>query len=105
MGKRNALSDNLIPDSRDIFSSVLNLFIISIRDLNLVEISELDRLIIRHSLHHRDIDSQTSGVLFFVLALIGHMLVRNDWFVVDVVLLDCDVLDVDAGARLRLRDH
>ena len=84
---------------------MFNLFIIRIRYLNLLEIRKLDRLIISHRLHDRHIDSQTGSMLLLVLPFIGHMLVRNDWFVVDVVLLHGDVLHVDAGARLGFCDH
>ncbi len=84
---------------------MLDLFIIRILHLNLLEIRKLNGLIIRHSLHHGHINPQTGGMLLLVLPLIGHMLVRDDWLVVDVVLLDGDVLDVGGGNGLRFGDH
>ncbi len=98
-------SDDFISDSGYVFSPMFQLFIISVRNLDLLEIGVLNSLIVSHSLDDWDVDSQTSGVLFLVLAFISHMLMRNYRLVVDVVFLYRDVLDLHSRSRLGFSYH
>ena len=86
--------DDFISDSGNVFSPVFHLFVISVGDLDLLEIGVLDSLVVGHSFDDRDIDSQTRGVLFLVFPFVGHMLVGDHGFVIYVEFLQRDVLDL-----------
>jgi hypothetical protein len=92
--KRNVFCDDFISDSGNVFSPVFHLFVISVGDLDLLEIGVLDSLVVGHSFDDRDIDSQTRGVLFLVFPFVGHMLVGDHGFVIYVEFLQRDVLDL-----------
>lgn len=88
----------LISDMWDIVSSMFDLFIISIRNLDWIVISMLNSLIISESLLDWDLVSNGGCVIVSVSPVVGDLLVIDFWLVVGVVLLDGDVLDV--GVRL-----
>jgi len=88
----------LISNVRDIVSSMFDLFIISVWNLDRVVASVLNSLIVSESLLDWNLVSNSSLLIISVSSVIRDLFVGDFWLVISVVLLDGYVLHV--GLRL-----
>ena len=89
----------LISNMRDIISSMFDLFVVSIGDLNRIIFGVLDSLIVGEGLLDWNLVSDGSLVIISVGSVVGNLFVGDFGLVVGVVFLDRDILHV--GVRLR----
>ena len=89
----------LISNMRDIISSMFDLFVVSIGDLNRIIFGVLDSLIVGESLLHWNLVSNGSLVIISVGSVVGDLLVSHFGLVISIVFLNRDVLHI--GMRLR----